>query len=258
MSKPSKIFLRLFFIITLLTTHLLAIDAALLNDKIEIGPGISSRQSVYDNQGITTVVVPIIVITYGDFYTEGDKAAYIFYDTSLGETTVWTEAIAMYRQQGFLDAKAPLDDLEDRKDSIEMGLALSLASENFGIVNLSLVYDTINTHKGHEFAIKYEAPIVIGDWIVRPVLNVQYMSQNLANYYFGVSSSEVIVGRDAYSIQTATNYSLGYDLKYLLTDRWRITQSLDLTKLDTTITESPLVTKGTNIQFSIALIYDFL
>lgn len=234
-----------------------AINSVLTEDKFEFGPGLSSRKSVYTDQGYTTTLVPIFVITYGDLYTEGDKAALVLGDFEWGETLFWTEAIAMYRQQGFLDATGVLNDLDDRKDAVELGAALAIASENFGILNFSLVYDVINTHKGYELALKYELPIVTGDWIIRPVLSVQKMSQNLANYYFGVDNSEVVTGRPFYHIEEATNYVLGYDLKYFLTDQWRITHSLDVTQLDQKIVDSPIVRYQTNIQVSIALVYDF-
>lgn len=249
----SIIFIQLF-----LQQNLKAIDEILLADKIEVGPGLSSRKSVYIDQGLTTVAVPIIIINYGDFYAEGDKAAYILSNTAWQEINFWTEAIGIYRQQGFLDAKGALNDLDDRKDAIELGFALGMVSENFGVFNLALVYDVINTHKGHELALKYEAPMVWGNWIVRPVLSIQYMSHNLAHYYFGVNSHEIIAGRALYIIDKAINYSFGYDLKYLLSDKWRITHSLDLTRLDQTITDSPIVRYQENIQFSISLVYDFL
>jgi len=236
---------------------LLAIDSALLADKIEVGPGISGRRSVYLNQGATAALVPIVIINYGNFYSEGDKAAYILSDASLGEITFWTEAIALYRQQGFLDAKLALSGLNDRRNAVELGGAVGIAHENFGIVNLSIAYDVINTHKGYELALKYEAPLVFGDIIIRPVLSIQSMSINLANYYFAVNHNEVIAGRPAYFIDKATNYSIGYDLKYLLDDKWRLTHSVELTRFDSTIYNSPIVDFRTNIQISAAIVYDF-
>lgn len=234
-----------------------AIDSALLADKIEVGPGISGRRSVYIDQGRTTMNVPIIIINHGDFYSEGDKAAYILSDFEWANTTFWTEAIGMYRQQGFKDAKLSLSDLNDRKDAIELGAAIGIASENFGILNFSIVYDVINTHTGYELAFKYELPVVIGEWVIRPVFSIQSMSYNLANYYFGVAPQEVATSRSAYFIDKATNYSIGYDLKYILNEKWRVTHSLDIKRFDSTIHNSPIVDFRMNLQLSVALVYDF-
>ena len=249
--------MQLFFILTLSLSSLWGIDDLLLSEKLEIGPGISGRQSIYVDQGNFAQFVPIIIAKYENFYAEGDKAALIFHDFELGDTSFWTEIVALYRQQGFIDAKGALSDLDDRKDAIEMGVALGIASESFGLINVSLAYDVIDTHKGSAITLNYEIPIVLGDLIIRPVFSVQSMSKNLANYYFGVKSSEVVAGRPAYDITKATNYSWGYDLKYLMDDNWRITHSVEITNLDNTITKSPLVEYNANIQISLGLVYDF-
>jgi outer membrane protein len=249
--------LRLCLALLLSSQIVQAVEQSLLADKLEIGPGISSRQSVYVDQGTFTQLVPIVVAKYENFYAEGDKAAWIFHDFKVGEINFWTETVALYRQQGIIDAKGTLSDLSDRKDAIEMGLALGVASESFGIVNISLAYDVIETHKGSALTLNYEVPLVFGDWIIRPVFAVESVSKNLANYYFSVDSSEVVAGRPAYSISKATNYSWGYDMKYIIDDDWRITHSVEFTKLDDTIAQSPLVEHSTNIQLSIAVVYDF-
>ncbi len=257
MHKLSSVLLCLFALMTLYPPSLQALDDIFLSDKLEIGPGISVRKSLYVDQERFTQAVPIVVAKYENFYAEGDKAALIFYDIELSEITFWTELIALYRQQGFTVPQGVLSDLNDRDDAVEMGVALAMASEYFGLLNLSLAYDVIQTHKGYEVALNYEIPLVFEDWIIRPVFSIRQMSYNLSNYYFGVTNSEATVGRDPYTIHNATNYVYGIDMKYLIDEDWRITSNIEWTKMDETITLSPVVEHSTNLQFSIALIYDF-
>ena len=245
------IMLSIFF-----SPQLSAIDEILLADRFEVGPGVSTHDSAFNEQESTTTLFPIFVIKYEDFYAEGDRAALTFNHFEEGGFIFWTEVIGMYRQQGFLDSTGVLSDLNDRYSTIDMGLGQVMVIEDVGLFTLSLLHDVLNAHQGYEWALTYQAPIVLGNFIIRPEFSVQSMSSNLSNYYFGVSSSEVVAGRSAYAIDQAINYSMGYDMKYIIDDHWRITHSLMLKTFDTSIVNSPIVNTDRDLQFSFSLLYD--
>lgn len=89
-----------------------------------------------------------------------------------------------------------------------------------------------------------------------PSLEFTYMSQDYADYYFGVSPSEVAPGRPEYRPGSAINTELVVRLGYEISPQWLFTTTVGLEFLDSTITDSPIVDKDQLWSASIALAYN--
>jgi len=206
-------------------------DAETFGNRLEIGIGGMLQDTVYTGEEPSALVFPMFVAKYKNIYVKGGKAGFIFYGLKKGNTTFWTEVIANARLQGITSASGSLEGLTDRKNTLDMGLEASIASDDWGMINFSMVHDVLNVHQGYELAIKYQYPMSNGPWFLMPSIQ--------------------------YTVNEAINLSAGYELQYRFNEKWSILNTLNLMKLDRKITDSPIVSDNLDIIGIVGLVYSF-
>ena len=244
-------------LLNLIHFSVFADDAETFGNRLEIGIGSVLQNSVYTDEEPSALVFPMFVAKYKNLYVKGGKAGFIFYGLKKSNTVFWTEVIANARLQGITSASGSLEGLTDRKNTLDMGLEASIASDDWGMINFSMVHDVLNVHQGYELAIKYQYPMSNGPWFLMPSIGIHYMNQDLADYYFGVDINEVKLNRSQYTVNEAINLSAGYELQYRFNEKWSILNTLNLMKLDRKITDSPIVSNNLDIIGIVGLVYSF-
>jgi outer membrane protein len=153
-----------------------------------------------------------------------------------------------------------LKGMKDRDSSFDVGLKVN-ARTPIGSFVLEGGYDVTGKHDGFEGSLMYTNRIPLGSSRLRfyPEVGVYYWSKRVSDYYYGVNLGEVAIGREAYDLDSTTNYFLGYRVEYPLTKKWGLTHSLRSTWFDDEIKDSPIVEDDSDadVRTTFGLKYDF-
>ena len=153
-----------------------------------------------------------------------------------------------------------LSGMKDRDSSFNVGLKLNTRTP-IGTFVLSGAYDVLGKHDGFEGSLMYTNLIPLSGSKLRiyPEVGLSYWSGKVSDYYFGVNSDEIRVGRAAYDLDDTTNFFLGYRMEYPLTKKWGLTHSLRSTWYDDDILDSPIVDEDADseLKATFGITYDF-
>jgi outer membrane scaffolding protein for murein synthesis (MipA/OmpV family) len=152
-------------------------------------------------------------------------------------------ALARWRFQQLDPSTDPIfDGLERRHQTLDAGLTTTYKS-GFGDFTLDWVTDTLDKHNGQEVQLSYRYNFVRGAWSFSPFITWGLQSENLANYYFGVSEAEATAERPAYDVGEAQYFILGLNTSWQLTDRALLFGNIGFGGSDKAVENSPLVDK---------------
>lgn len=171
-----------------------------------------------------------------------------------GDDTWSVTAAAGLNFLGFdVDANEPaLAGLSERDNALEAGVDLV-----YGPLTLDLRHDVSGTHDG------FFARLGAGHtWAPNRRLSlegtvfVDYLSDDLADYYYGVSTTEAIGARRPFRVGGATNVGFGAQVIYRFNKRTFFIGSVDITRLDDSISDSPIVSDTEQVSAFIGIAYD--
>ncbi|MEM8769577.1 MAG: MipA/OmpV family protein [Pseudomonadota bacterium] len=153
------------------------------------------------------------------------------------------DLIARYRFDRLqADASEALAGMEDRRQSIDGGIAASLQG-NWGKLYFSAVTDLLDRHEGQQMDLTYGFPWQRGRWTVMPSIGIVYQSANLANYYYGVRPEEATAERPAYAPGSAYNWRAGVNITFNWLENWDLFANFSYEGLDKNIADSPTVAR---------------
>ena len=207
--------------------------------------------SPYAGEGTRVTPVPLVSY-YGDhFYFRGITAGWMFVHNDSFELS----ALAKFRFDGF-----DVDDLgreelarngvdyrllEDRDKGLDLGLGM-VWSGGAGQLELELLADATDTSGGQEVSLQYGYPLDLGKATLTPTVGVNWLSKDMANYYYGTLDTEVARGVVDYKPGSVTIPSVGFNYFRPLGEKWSLMGSVKYNLLPDEISDSPLVERDTD------------
>ena len=149
-----------------------------------------------------------------------------------------------------------LKDMKDLDMAITANVGLSYSQE-WGKISFTAAHDISNKHDGYNLGAEYSYRYVVGDWFVEPSVAVTYASEEIVNYYYGVSKSEVTVARPLYQGSEAVNLELGLAAGYVINKNNLIMAFAKIKYFDDEINDSPIVDDNKSVGFGLAYRYSF-
>jgi outer membrane protein len=116
--------------------------------------------------------------------------------------------------------------------------------------------DILNRHDGQEYTFKFAWPFHGSDWQFVPQIDVRYQTEEIVNYYFGVTEPEALPGRPAYSPGAATTYGVSVDISYRFHPKWYVSFTAAMDFLPEEITNSPIVDRDRVGRIVLGISYD--
>jgi MipA family protein len=215
--------------------------------------------------GEDTRVIPYPLVTY-----EGER--FFFRGIGVGARLFSTSS---FRVDGLLQARLQgwdADDLglealavngvdrtllEDRDHSADAGLQFT-SRGSYGDVQLQLLADVTDASRGYEARLDYTYGIEISPrFQLRPGASVSWLSDDMANYYFGLLDEEVERGLSAYRPDAVVIPSLSVGAVYTLTKSWTLTGAVSYSLLPDEIEDSPLIDSSQVTTFRLGLLRTF-
>ncbi len=227
-----------------------------------IGAGVAAIDSPYAGEDIRIRPIPLLSYEGERFFFRGPLGGYHFINTR----TFSFDLVGAARFDGFdiedlgvaelaargIDRRL----LEDRDDQLDAGLGLSWRGD-FGEVQLRAIADVTDTSGGQEMSLTYSYRMRMGSFTVTPLLSVSYLSEDLADYYYGTLDEEVARGVVDYEPGAVVIPQVGANLMRPLGEHWAMMGSVRYTLLPNEFTDSPLIESDSSASIFLGLIHRF-
>jgi outer membrane protein len=145
--------------------------------------------------------------------------------------------------------------LEQREWAVEAGPLIGWRGAPVH-VQFRSYWEVPNRHAGSTSEIEFSLPREFRRGHFVPSLRISRMSDDYADYYFGVSADEANASRPEYRAGSAINAWLGFTLGYELTPRWLLKSTVGVEFLDSAISDSPIVERDRLWGGSVGLAYN--
>lgn len=117
--------------------------------------------------------------------------------------------------------------------------------------------DASGYSKGQKIKVGVERRFDLGGFGVAPRAQLSWQDQKYVQYYYGVEQAEARAGRAAYQASGALNTELAVRLDYRLAPNQTTFVDLGVTRLGSSIKNSPLVDRSTLPMLRIGYLYRF-
>lgn len=154
----------------------------------------------------------------------------------------------MAKARGAIDGDdTPYTGIVDREASVDAGLNLAWRIHGL-ILGASWLADALGRSHGQTASLRLSLPIKLSErWNTTPSVSADWMDEQMADYYYGVTAAETGGGAPLYTGTAATNLRAGWSLSYRINQQWRVLGGLSYTSLGAGIADSPLVSQSDNL-----------
>ncbi len=223
------------------------------NSMLLAGPGAWITVEPYKGMHTTVYPVPVVAAVRAPFYFLIDTAGCRLFSDS----NMTFDLIGKIRTDGYdADKSDDFDGMHDRHMSFDVGGEFGISGD-WGNIYTRILTDALAQHEGQEFRVTYAKPFKFEKSKVSPSVGFALLSNNLADYYYGVRDDEARPGRPAYDPGASVNWFVGLDANYQLNDNWTLLTSITYYWLDSNIRNSPIVDKDYTISILAGAMYRF-
>ena len=204
-----------------------------------VGVGSIVRTEPYQNINARILPFPYVIMRRGSFFIEGLEIGYRVVEGNQATFDV----ILTPRLEGFdADEGAIFNDLEDRDFSLDGGIATGWRQGTIEF-NLSAVTDLLHKSDGKEIKASVGKTYILTGkmMLLTPSIGVKWKSENLVNYYYGITPIQENRNRPIYTGKATLNYIAAMDATYSLTKRSTLFAGVEYEQFGDDISDSPLV-----------------
>ncbi|MGB1008912.1 MAG: MipA/OmpV family protein [Thiolinea sp.] len=140
-------------------------------------------------------------------------------------------------ERGDSDELSDMKEL-DRAINARVGIATELAN---GWATAEVAKDLAGAHEGMQAKFRYTTSLGSDSHEIRPYMEVQWLSEELTDYYVGVDSDEVATDRPQYQADAELALKAGVDYRHKLTDSFTLLGGLHMTRYGEEISDSPII-----------------
>jgi len=202
-----------------------------------LGGGVRATTSPYAEDSADIDLVPLYLYEGDYLFAHGTEfGAHLFRNQ-----TFFVDALASYNFMSLDPGQSNFfDGLDERRQTLDGGLGLGMRG-GWGELKLEWLRDMLGRSDGQTVDLTYRYRWDVGNWMFSPFVTLDWESDNLTGYYYGVSDAEATPDRPAYKPGNAKNLFFGINTWYQATDHVFVFGNLGFYALDHTIKASPLV-----------------
>lgn len=201
-----------------------------------------------------TAVAPLIIYEGERFFFRATSFGWKFIDDENFEFAVLAEG--RFAESWDSSDSNALTGMDDRDPSLDGGIQFTAQEGNFG-AKVTAVGDLTDTHSGWEVRTEGFYQTRMGKWLPRFSLSVIYQSEDLVDYYYGVESSEAILGRPAYSPDGDVIFRLQAVTAYALRPKWTVILGTRYDFFGSEVDDSPITDDDKRFMFVAGIGYTF-
>jgi len=215
------------------------------DDRWTLGVGVSAKDTAYAGEGVRLRPAPLVNFQGKRFYWQGVTLGLHLWQTP----NFSLDAVVSGRFDGFdsgdlgqaeLAANGvDIDRLHERDEAADAGLAArwQWAAHQLHVRALA---DITDASGGYELSADYGYRVQWGRTTLIPGVGVRWMSDDMANYYYGVAPEETFAGV-GYQPDAALVPHVGVAFSHPLAGKWRLQGLLRYQFLPDELADSPLL-----------------
>lgn len=223
--------------------------------RLGVGIGAISRSSPYrDYDGGVTQVIPAITYTGDRLQILGPNISYGL----VGSGKVRLAAAGAYRPGVYdEDDSDYLKGMGDRDSTFTAGLALQVELPQGFDLSLGYQHDVLDRIGGGEASVAVDKSFQLGAFRLSPQLGINWLSQDLADYDFGVPQDKATADRPAYRVDSTVTFDAGVGVLYEINADWLVVMNVAVEFFADEITDSPIVEDDYVLKGFVAVNYVF-
>jgi len=241
MSKKASMAVATVFCSTLVSLNAVADDHSDDDDnefRYGIGLAAFTGQSPYIGGKTQTEAIPYLEAQWGPVYFRtGDLGVYLY------EGENWELSAGVVRDVfGDTDRgdSRELKDMEDLDDVYNASIAAAYESK-WGEFELQVAADISSNHEGEYVEFSYGYPIRAGKWSIGPTIGALWFSEEISQYYVGVTPEDSRPGRPVYTADSGVLYKVGLEARYSLNEQHNFLIMIENEFYPDEITDSPII-----------------
>lgn len=202
-----------------------------------------------------TVPLPLVYFNYND--------RLYWSITSVGGWLVRSDDRAfrlglLAKARGGMDGDdAPFAGILDRDASIDAGLNLAWRTR-YVTVGASWLADALGRSHSQSANLRLSFPIRLNErWTTTPGVGVEWLDDNMVDYYYGVTAAETGGGAPLYTGHASMQWRAGWSLGYRISRDWHLLGGLSYTRLGAGLADSPLVSQNGNLLAYLGVSWSF-
>ena len=222
--------------------------------QYSIGAMVGTDQSLYVGGEDQTQFFPYIAAEWQHLYFRGASLGAFLYRDEAWEisTSIDLDGIG----DDDRDKSKELSDMADF-DTVLMASVRGSYEAEWGELSFGVGLDISGSHDGYKAELAYGYPFRLGRWMIQPQATVEWVSEEINQYYYGVTGLDAKAGRPVYSAGDGINYELGVSAIYPFAKRHAIMLRASYKAYASAITDSPIVDRDTTSDIGIGYIYRF-
>ena len=237
----------------LLATSATAVQA---ESKLTLGAGVGVIQHPYKQYGNDVVPVPVLTYESENFWFRGLGGGYYLWNDGTDQLSLTAYWLPMYFKPSDSDSHR-LRRLDSRHSTMMAGVSWFHHTQ-YGSLRTTLSGDTLDKSNGLMWDLGWIYRYTNGNLTLTPGIGVEWNSDNMNDYYYGVSHKESRKsGLRDYKADGGWNPYLELSANYRFLGNWSVYGTARYTRLSDEITDSPMVDKSWTGLLSTGVTYTF-
>ncbi len=171
--------------------------------------------------------------------SESESGLTLGYNLYAGEHALVDTIVSRLHSEISEDIDDDLDGLRDRDADTMLGLR-STHYYGSNILQVELLGDISNKHKGYIFNASLGKYWQVRNWNLHTILSVRHRSDKLVDYYLGIRGQESTAGFPVYKAGAGNELDLEIGLTYPLKEDWILRATAQYIYLSGELSNSPL------------------
>ena len=222
------------------------------DNQFSLALGALASEGSYRGMDTDYLVLPFILYRTGRFAVYGPRMIYMISNPPYN-----VNALLGWSFMGYdADDSTYFDGMDDRDGTLELGLQSEIYHA-WGKLSLEVTTDMLDEHSGHFIKAAYGYPMGGPKLQITPGVGVVWISENVADHYFGVRSREARADRPAYTVDDTMGWFISTSLTGSIYKNWGFFTLINLQQYSDEITDSPLIDHDYGYSAVLALTYTF-
>ncbi|WP_439107540.1 MipA/OmpV family protein [Congregibacter sp.] len=222
------------------------------------------EDNIYEGgESDNTDLVPLFTYSGKHFFLDSTDLGWHAVDNSKWQLDVFgSYFIQGYNDHSFFSESGSVRPPEDplkglvRKNTVEAGVELTRKT-NLGRFGIQLRQDAHGVHDGGELRGRWAKVFRGSNWQLEPWAEYSWLSQDKADYYFGVLDDESTAIRPAYEVEEASSWALGLAGRYSAWSNHQLNVNLAYRAYSDEVAESPIVASDNGVSLQLGYRYEF-
>jgi outer membrane protein len=220
-----------------------------------LGLGVYSSPRPYVGAENSTILGPVVELSYKKLYVQGIQAGYHFFDTERFSLDARVGIVFNALDPEDSDA---LEGMNKRRESIEGGVVFAWKPGKYRLSTAAYT-DLLGRSYGQQASVDFSRSWTFNryKWGFAPSIGVVWQSSNFVDYYYGVTPEEARPGRPPFSGQSVINFRSSLFGFFYVNMRVRLAGYVAIQRLDNEILDSPIVDQERGIFGLLGITYRF-